>query len=126
MTTVPVVLITVQAMLEADGHAVIAANAGQDGIDAFKAELSRGAHVSVVLTDLGMPYVDGRKVARTVKQLSPSTPVILLTGWGQGLDADSDGSEHVDEVLQQATQTAGNLRQALLRHGGSAPVPSSA
>jgi hypothetical protein len=64
----PVVLMAVQAMLEADGHAVIAANAGQDGIDAFEAELSRGAHISVVLTDLGMPYVDGRKVARAVKQ----------------------------------------------------------
>ena len=113
----PVVLMTVQAMLEADGHAVIAANAGQDGIDAFKAELSRGAHISVVLTDLGMPYVDGRKVARAVKQLSPSTPVILLTGWGQGLNADADGPEHVDEVLSKPPKLR-DLRQALLRQGG--------
>jgi len=113
----PVVLMTVQALLEADGHRVVAANAGQDGIDAFKAELSRGAHVSVVLTDLGMPYVDGRKVARAVKELSPSTPVILLTGWGQGLNADTDGPEHVDEVLSKPPKLR-DLREALLRHGG--------
>ena len=65
------------------------------------------------------------KGGATVKQLSPSSPVIMLTGWGQGLDADSDGSEHVDEVLKQATKLR-DLRQALLRHGGSVPVPSSA
>jgi CheY-like chemotaxis protein len=35
----------------------------------------------MVLTDLGMPYVDGRRVASAVKADSPSTPVILLTGW---------------------------------------------
>jgi len=120
----PVVLKTVQAMLEADGHLVVAANAGQDGIDAFKAELDKGAHVSVVLTDLGMPYVDGRKVAHAVKQLSPSTPVILLTGWGQGLNADAVGPEHVDEVLSKPPKLR-DLRQALLRHGGGEFAPTA-
>jgi CheY-like chemotaxis protein len=117
-------LMTVQAMLEADGHLVVAANAGQDSIDIFRAELGRGAHVSVVLTDLGMPYVDGRKVARAVKELSPSTPVILLTGWGQGLNADADGPEHVDEVLSKPPKLR-DLRQALLRHGGGDGVVRS-
>jgi PAS domain S-box-containing protein len=120
----PVVLMTVQAMLEADGHLVVAANAGQDGIDAFKAELRRGAHISVVLTDLGMPYVDGRKVARAVKELSPFTPVILLTGWGQGLNADADDPEHIDEVLSKPPKLR-DLRQALLRHGGGDDVVRS-
>ena len=41
-----------------------------------------------MITDLGMPYVDGRKVAAAVKAPSPRHPVILLTGWGQRLIAD--------------------------------------
>jgi hypothetical protein len=40
--------------------------------------------------DLGMPYVDGRQVATAVKQASPSTPVFMLTGWGQRMADESD------------------------------------
>jgi CheY-like chemotaxis protein len=54
-----------------------------------------------VITDLGMPYVDGRKVASAVKSSSPATPVILLTGWGQRLIAEGDAPTHVDRVLSK-------------------------
>jgi CheY-like chemotaxis protein len=36
---------------------------------------------TLVMTDLGMPYLDARSVANAVKSMSPSTPVILLTGF---------------------------------------------
>src|SRR5258708_2366759 len=45
---------------------------------------------AVVITDLGMPEVDGRKVASTIKAASPLTPVIMLTGWGERLVAEGD------------------------------------
>ena len=48
-----------------------------------------------------MPYVDGRQVAAGVKELSPTTPVILLTGWGQRLTDDGDVPVHVDRVLNK-------------------------
>ena len=48
-----------------------------------------------------MPYVDGRRVAAAVKAASPSTPVILLTGWGQRLVAEDDVPLHVDHVLDK-------------------------
>ena len=41
----------------------------------------------IVLTDLGMPYVDGRQVAAAVRSIAPDTPIILLTGWGQQMGA---------------------------------------
>ena len=63
----PLLLRTLQDMLEADGHAVVARNGGQAGIDAFNAAQAAGETFSLVLTDLGMPYVDGRKVAGAVK-----------------------------------------------------------
>jgi len=115
----PLVLQTLTRLLEADGHAVVAANAGQAGIDAFTAAHARGEDFSLVLTDLGMPHVDGRKVAGAVKQASPSTPVIMLTGWGQGLGPDGDTPLHVDQILGKPPKLA-ELRQALSRHGGSA------
>jgi FixJ family two-component response regulator len=45
----------------------------------------------VVIADLGLPYVDGRKVDATIKALSAATPVILLTGWGQRFIAATRG-----------------------------------
>jgi hypothetical protein len=53
-----------------------------------------------------MPYVDGRQVAAGVKELSPSTPVVLLTGWGQRLVDDNDIPPHVDRVLNKPPRLA--------------------
>ena len=119
----PLLLKALQDMLEADGHTVIASNGGQAGIDAFNAALEAGESFSLVVTDLGMPYVDGRKVASAVKRASPETPVILLTGWGQRLVADGDIPASVDHVLSKPPKLR-ELRLALARHGR--PVQSLA
>ena len=75
----------------------------------------RDEHFAVVITDLGMPYVDGRKVASAIKSDSPSTPVILLTGWGQRLVAEGDIPPHVDRVLNKPPKLKGTSR----RFGGT-------
>jgi CheY-like chemotaxis protein len=59
-----------------------------------------------------MPYVDGRRVAAAVKAASPTTPVILLTGWGQRLIADGEVPAHVDRVLNKPPRLM-DLRCAL-------------
>jgi CheY-like chemotaxis protein len=108
----PLLLKSLRDILEGDGHEVTTANGGQDGIDFFHTALQRGAAFAVVISDLGMPYVDGRKVAGAVKNLSPSTPVILLTGWGQRLVAEGDVPAHVDRVLGKPPKL-NQLREAL-------------
>ena len=77
------------------------AEGGQAGIDSFAAALSTGGHFDAVITDLGMPYVDGRKVAARVRQLSSQVPIIMLTGWGHRLSATDDKPDHVDRVLSK-------------------------
>jgi len=84
----PLVLKAVGDALVTDGHDVTPADGGQAGIDVFQAAHTRGNPFAVVITDLGMPYVDGRKVAAAVKAASPETPVIMLTGWGRRMDAE--------------------------------------
>ena len=59
-----------------------------------------------------MPYVDGRRVAAAVKAISPATPVILLTGWGQRLVDDKEVPVHVDRVLNKPPRLR-ELRSAL-------------
>jgi CheY-like chemotaxis protein len=115
----PLLLKSLQHTLETDGHAVIAANGGQAGIDAFLAAQQSGDLPALVITDLGMPHVDGRKLAAAVKAASPTTPIILLTGWGHRLAAEGDIPEHVDQLLSKPPKLA-ELREALWRHAGAA------
>ena len=110
----PLVLRSVQEALEGDGHAVTIADGGQAGIDAFRAARTQGAPFPVVITDLGMPYVDGRKVSNAIKTAAPETVVLLLTGWGQRLAADGDIPAHVDHVLSKPPRLR-ELREALAR-----------
>jgi CheY-like chemotaxis protein len=62
-----------------------------------------------------MPYTDGRKVAAAIKATSPSTPIILLTGWGQRLVSEDDIPAHVDRVLSKPPKLR-ELREALVQH----------
>jgi len=108
----PLLIKSLRDTLETDGHVVTAASGGQAGIDAFVTAQERRQAFSVVITDLGMPYVDGRKVAAAVKSASPGTPVILLTGWGQRLVAEGDIPPHVNKVLNKPPKLR-ELREAL-------------
>jgi PAS domain S-box-containing protein len=95
----PVLLHSLSEMLGLDGHDIVGAAGGQAGIDAFAAALAAGRPFDVVLTDLGMPYVDGRRVAGEVKAMSGGTPVIMLTGWGRPFAANGETLPNVEQVL---------------------------
>jgi signal transduction histidine kinase/ActR/RegA family two-component response regulator len=117
----PLLTECLRVMLEEDGHQVEAADGGQHGIEAFRAAKSAGKPFGVVVTDLGMPYVDGRKVAAAVKEISADTPVILLTGWGQRMQEEEEKPEHVSIVLSKPPKMH-ELRAALA--DVSAPEPA--
>ncbi|MEV4777596.1 ATP-binding protein [Burkholderia sp. LMU1-1-1.1] len=117
----PTLLASLSSILTMDGHAVTEADGGQAGIDLFAAAHADGAGFALVITDLGMPYVDGRKVAEATKRLAPAVPVILLTGWGQRMIPDSDdGPVNVDLVLSKPPKLR-ELRGALLKCTAPAP-----
>ena len=102
----PLVAQSLLHVLNHEGHTVTTADGGQAGIDAFTAATRQSKPFDVVMTDLGMPYVDGRAVAAAVKALSPRTPVLLLTGWGQRLSTEQTVPEHVDRLLSKPPKLA--------------------
>jgi len=110
----PVLLKSLQDTLAGDGHSVVTASGGQAGIDAFLAVRARGDAFHAVITDLGMPYIDGRQVCAAVKTAAPPTIVILLTGWGRRFVADEGMPLHVDSVLSKPPKLR-ELREALAR-----------
>jgi PAS domain S-box-containing protein len=108
----PLLLRSLRDALESDGHEVTAANGGQAGINAFVESHAEGRPFPVVITDLGMPNIDGRKVASTIKAAVPATLVLMLTGWGRRLVAEGDIPPGVDEVLSKPPKLI-DLRNAL-------------
>jgi signal transduction histidine kinase/DNA-binding response OmpR family regulator len=107
----PLVLKSLQEALEGEGHIIAAASDPRDGLERFRAALATDPF-AIVVTDLGMPHLDGRAVARAVKEASPGTPVILLTGWGPSRDPNGGMPHHVDCVLGKPPKLR-ELRAAL-------------
>ena len=110
----PLLLRSLRETLEADGHTIVTAPGGREGIEKFKQAKGAGQGFSVVITDLGMPFVDGRQVASAIKVESAQVPIIMLTGWGQRLVAEGDIPAHVDLVLSKPPKLR-DLREALGR-----------
>jgi CheY-like chemotaxis protein len=108
----PLLIKSLRDTLEADGHVVTTANGGREGIEEFRQAVNRHEIFAAVITDLGMPYINGRQVAAAIKNLSPLTPVLLLTGWGQRMAAEGDVPEHVNRVLSKPPKLR-ELREAL-------------
>lgn len=80
-------------------HEVKIVDSGTAGIKEFSSANKKGRGYDVVITDLGMPIMDGKTVALLVKTESKKTKVILLTGWGAFLN--SDDHPEVDYILRK-------------------------
>jgi signal transduction histidine kinase/HAMP domain-containing protein len=110
----PLVRELLKEMLERDGHRVEMSDSGQSGLDEFRLANERKRPFDVVITDLGMPYMDGRQVARAVKLESPDTPVVMLTGWGAFMKEDGDAPSQVDSIISKPPRSK-DLREVLSR-----------
>ena len=110
----PMLLESLRAALETDGHHVMTADDGQSAIDAFQAADKSGAPFAVVITDFVMPIIDGRKVSSAVNQMRPGTPVIMLTAWGNRVRAQDDTLPFVDHIMAKPANLT-ELRMALER-----------
>jgi CheY-like chemotaxis protein len=105
-------------LLERDGHKVEVSDSGQGGVNTFRAAQSSGYPFDIVFTDLGMPYFDGRQVAKVLKRESPATPIIMLTGWGAFMKEDGEVPPQVDGILSKPPRST-EIRETIQRivHG---------
>jgi CheY-like chemotaxis protein len=96
----PTALQSLRYLLEIDGHGVTAAEGGIHAAELVEAQAGNGEEpFDAVITDLGMPHLDGRELARLVKERYPDTSVILVSGWHQQMSPEQDRPEHVDAFL---------------------------
>ena len=81
-------------VLQTSGHRVVVLADGASAIAQLRAE-----PFDVVFTDLAMPRVSGWQVAQAVKEIAPTVPVVLVTGFGVELSAEERRTHGVDMVL---------------------------
>jgi CheY-like chemotaxis protein len=81
------------------GHQVVEAPDGISGVG----YLEKG-RFDLVLTDLGMPRMNGWEVAKWIKKEIPQVPVGLITGWGIDLDEEKISESGVDFIIGKPFQ----------------------
>ncbi|MCX5702848.1 MAG: sigma-54 dependent transcriptional regulator [Candidatus Omnitrophica bacterium] len=86
----PMVRRSLSEMLTLSGYTVSAASNGKEAL-----KLLKDYSADIVITDMKMPEMDGVKLLKELKEISPDTAVILITGYGSIEDA-------VDAIKQGA------------------------
>ncbi len=71
----PFLLRFVQEILKQDGHNLTLAGAGLEALQLFSP-----GKFDLIIIDLLMPGMRGDELARRIKEIAPSQPVILMTG----------------------------------------------
>jgi CheY-like chemotaxis protein len=90
----PLVRSLLKNVLEDRGHAVTEAANGQEGVRCF-----RENNFNLVITDHGMPVMNGLDAAFRIKKQKPETPVLLITGWQTETDAIFQKPSSIDEFI---------------------------
>jgi CheY-like chemotaxis protein len=83
-----------------------------DPMEAEHRLASPGPPFDLVLTDQTMPGLTGVELAKRLGTLRPGLPVLLYSGFGDGIDADELGRSGVRAVLTKPIEPA-SLRSAL-------------
>lgn len=79
----PRVRLTLGEFLKSWGHTITNAESGTTALDAFTLALHSGRPFDVVITDLGMPKMNGAELVRKIREQDQNVPIIIITAWGK-------------------------------------------
>ncbi len=93
--------------LKCDGHKTQIAANGREAL-----EIYRKTAFDLVITDQSMPGMNGVQLSIAMKEHAPETPVILLTGFGEEMNASGSAPGGVDLVVGKPVSAA-DLRRSI-------------
>jgi len=82
-------------MLEKHGYSVLVANDGRQALEVLK---GHNPPISLVVTDIMMPGMDGMGLIRALKSVHPNVCIIASSGLGSGLGRGATGEAHASEL----------------------------
>jgi DNA-binding response OmpR family regulator len=102
-----------KVMLETRGYRVLAFHRADEALEAFR----RGG-VDLVLTDLIMPDVDGSRLIAEVKNLSPQTPAVLISGRTKIYERETLADVFLPKGMYEPADLLERIRVLLIRKRG--------
>jgi two-component system, response regulator FlrC len=105
----PMVCEAMRMMLKFEGHEVKTANGAQPALAMLEQE-----KFDVVITDYSMRPTKGDELAAAIKTRVPGQPVILITAYGEVLQASSEPMSGVDAIINKPFQVQ-DLRNAIAK-----------
>jgi CheY-like chemotaxis protein len=78
----PQLSMVAKALLQALGFSVMEAANGRDALEMYGKNAEK---ITLVVTDIGMPIMDGYELFRKLKERAPKLPIIISSGYGDTL-----------------------------------------
>ena len=69
------ILDSMQRMLSALKYSILTASSGSEALDILASN-----DVNLIIVDIRMPEIDGKKIFTKVREVEPDIPVIIITG----------------------------------------------
>jgi two-component system, cell cycle sensor histidine kinase and response regulator CckA len=89
---------TAVEVLEGKGYTVLTAKDGEEGVGAFK---NNADQIALVLSDRGLPGIDGEEVFQRLRSINPRVRFVLLTGFIPPEKRSELLSQGINSVLQK-------------------------
>ena len=86
------------AMLQMLGFNVIAAANGKEALELYQ---QNAADITMVVTDMGMPVMNGYELFYKLKQIDPKLPIIISSGFGEGDIASKIPREEIAGIINK-------------------------
>jgi two-component system response regulator CpxR len=102
-----------KVMLETRGYRVIACTTGAAAVERFK-----DGGVDLVLTEVTMPGLDGARLIDSLKEISPQTPAILLSGKSRTFDRENRADVFLAKGMYGSAELLERIRILLVRKRG--------
>jgi CheY-like chemotaxis protein len=92
------ILLITKTILKAVGFKVIEATNGREALELYH---KNAADIRLVVTDMGMPIMDGYDLFHELKKISPDLPIIISSGFGDAVVTSRIPREHIAGLLSK-------------------------
>ena len=100
--------------LQAQGYEAVSVATGEEGL-----KMVEGSHFDVVLTDLQLPDLGGMEVVKRLKELSPDSEIIMISGYAsvsKAVEATKAGAFYFVEKPVEFEELMVLIEKAVERH----------
>ncbi|MCP4297239.1 MAG: response regulator [Proteobacteria bacterium] len=92
----PMIIDLMKSMLEKLGHKITSFTDSEDSLREFS---KYPDEFDLILTDYGMPKMNGKQLIGEIKKIRPDIPSVLLTGYGDLIAKENIGDWGISDLL---------------------------